>query len=171
MRNVIPEKTSQNTACEPWDETATSVSRATIAAIVKKTRSQQKSDLRSLRFSARTSADVSSTANAYPPCCVLGSWAEPEAKFEPAVNSCQGTLGEFERRYTPADAGRIRRDHRRRRPQRPGDRRLPGARRPEGARPGAPGHPGGRRGERAPLAGLHRLDPLLRALVDAAGGD
>src|SRR5437588_907121 len=155
MRNEMTETMSQKTAWAPWEETAPSVSSATMAATVKKTRSQRKSDLRSLRFSARTSADVSSTANAYPPCCVLGSWAEPEAKFEPAVNSCQGTLGEFERRYTPADAGRIRRDHRRRRPQRPGDRRLPGARRPEGARPGAPGRPGGRRGERVHMAGLH----------------
>ena len=67
MRNVIPEKTSQKTACEPWDETAPSVSRATIAATVKKTRSQRNSDLRSLRFSVRTSEDAGMTANAYPP--------------------------------------------------------------------------------------------------------
>src|SRR5256712_8998495 len=75
MRNVIPETTSQKTACDPWDETAPSVSRATIAATVKKTRSQRKSDLRSLRFSARTSADVSNTANAYPSfvaCLAIG---------------------------------------------------------------------------------------------------
>src|SRR2546427_2141153 len=75
MRNVTPETTSQKTACDPWDETAPSVSRATIAATVKKTRSQRKSDLRSLRFSARTSADVSNTANAYPSfvaCLALG---------------------------------------------------------------------------------------------------
>src|SRR2546429_188540 len=75
MRNVTPETTSQKTACDPWDETAPSVSSATIAATVKKTRSQRKSDLRSLRFSARTSADVSNTANAYPSfvaCLALG---------------------------------------------------------------------------------------------------
>src|SRR5438067_8130561 len=71
MRNVRPETTSQKIAWAPCEETAPSVSSATIAATVKNTRSQRKSDLRSLRFSARTSADVFMTANAYPPACVL----------------------------------------------------------------------------------------------------
>jgi len=63
----MPETMSQKTAWAPWEETAPSVSSATMPATVKNTRSQRKSDLRSLRFSASTSADVSKTANAYPP--------------------------------------------------------------------------------------------------------
>ncbi len=66
MRNVIPEKTSQKTAWAPWDETAPSVSRATIAATVKKTRSQRNSDLRSLRFSVSMSEDAGMTAKCLP---------------------------------------------------------------------------------------------------------
>src|SRR2546423_6280475 len=100
MRKVRPETTSQKIAWAPCEETAPSVSSATIAATVKKTRSHRKSDLRSLRFSARTSADVFMTANAYPPACVLGSSAEPEGKCEPVETDCQGTAGHFERRYT-----------------------------------------------------------------------
>src|SRR5947207_7896460 len=100
MRNVRPETTSQKIAWAPCEETAPSVSSATIAATVKKTRSHRNSDLRSLLFSARTSADVFMTANAYPPACVFSSSAEPEGKCEPAASDCQGTAGHREPGYT-----------------------------------------------------------------------
>ena len=62
----------------------------------------------------------------------------------------------------------IRRDRHWRRPQRPGQRRLPGARRPEDADPGTAA-PGGRRGHhRGAAARLLVHDLQLRALAAAA---
>ena len=56
----------------------------------------------------------------------------------------------------------LRRDHHRRRPQRPGLRHLPRQGRPEGAGAGAPPRLRRRRGHRGVRAGLPRLDLLLR---------
>ena len=67
IRNVTAETASQKIACAPYEDDCPMVSMARMAQTVKKIRSNRNSDFRSLRFSARTSADVSSKANAYPP--------------------------------------------------------------------------------------------------------
>ena len=106
-------------------------------------------------------------------CSAAATWATAAASCRTAA--CRGinrphsisitlpplAVVAFQERSERLRIGRVRRDHRRRRPQRPGHRRLPGARGPQGAGARTARTAGRLRGHRRDLAGLSRLDRRL----------